>query len=113
MEAQCVVDLQHQMGRDSADHRTNSLQRDRPDLFGLGLGVLVDARLIGGEEHLKGEDPRDVAGDGYHRDDSLTQTGCRRVGAVIAHEDRWPTFVGLTCECWVKVGQPDLTAQHQ
>jgi hypothetical protein len=49
VEAQCVVDLHHQMGRYAADHGTYPLDRDRTHLFGLGLGGLVDSPLLSGE----------------------------------------------------------------
>src|SRR5450759_1284592 len=45
VEAECVVDLHHQVGRYAADHGTYPLDRDRTHLFGLGLGGLVDPRL--------------------------------------------------------------------
>ena len=73
MQAQGVVELGHQVGGNAANDGTESCHRNRTNLFSLGFRIQMDACFMSGEEDLEGEDPRDVAGDGYHGDDASTQ----------------------------------------
>ena len=47
MKSEGVVDLGDEVEGDLADQAANSFNGDRPDLFGLGFGVALEAGVIG------------------------------------------------------------------
>lgn len=112
MKAKRVVDLVHYVEWNAADHGANALDCDGADLFGLGLGVAIEARFLTQQQGLERIHAADV---GRHRDDchhALSESLCGRVGPVIADDDTGAGSCSLTPDNRVKVDESDLGATH-
>jgi len=61
VEAQSIVDLQHEGRRYSTDLARDAFDGNRPNLFRLSFGVTVQAGLGSGQQNLKGMFPIDYS----------------------------------------------------
>lgn len=98
MQGQGFVELEHEWSWQGTGGSSYPRHRDRSDLLGLCLGVLGEARLVGGEKHLERIHPCDIGGDGHNGDHPSPQSGRGRVGAVVGHDDRRPLTGRLSFE---------------
>jgi hypothetical protein len=72
--------LAEEFDRESTEHRTDTLDRDGPDVLGLGFGVAIEpvsGRLL---QHLEGIEADDVGRDGH--DGDLPEVGIASVGPL-------------------------------
>ena len=69
MQAEGLVDVQQERVGDDAQPNIQLLDRDRPDLLSLRLGVATEARLGGWKQDLERIDALDVRCHGNDRDD--------------------------------------------
>ncbi len=60
MDAEGPVHVPHQGRGERAAASSNPLDRNRPHLVSLRLGVPLEPRHVGPQEHLEGVDPIDV-----------------------------------------------------
>ena len=113
MEAEGVIKVGHEIEGDLADQAADSLNGDRPDLLGLGLGVAFEAGVGGDEQHLEGVDPVGIGGNGDHGDHSMSQSGGGGIGAIVADNHRGPGLGGLSAQSRAEVDDADLSSTHQ
>ncbi|MET3806048.1 hypothetical protein ABIB25_003057 [Nakamurella sp. UYEF19] len=66
MKPQCFVDLGHDGCPQQSERRSQPLNRDGADLFGLGFGCNAQSGAIGGDEYLKRKHSTGVAGQWHH-----------------------------------------------
>lgn len=110
MQAQSLVEVLHDRGGNDAQPFAKSLKGDRSDLLGLCLGVATQARLRGRKQDLERVDAFDIGCDRDNGDHTTTESGGRRVGRVIAHDDCRPPLVGLGTACWIEINRMDVAA---
>src|SRR6266508_4309448 len=112
MQAQGLIDIEHDRVWDDAQPATHPLDGDRADLFSLRLGVAVEPRLGGWKQDLERIDALDVRCHGNHRNDAATQSPSRRVGRVVADDDGWPALVSLGATRGIEIDGMDVAAPH-
>lgn len=88
MQAQGLIDVEHDRVRDDSQPVTHPLHGDRSDLLSLRLGVAIEPRLRGWKQDLERVHAFDVRCHGNHRDDAATQAPRCRVGRVVADDYR-------------------------
>lgn len=112
VQPQRVLELRHERIRDLTHASSDPLDRDGADLLGLRLRVASQSALRGREEHLKRIDPAHVEGYRDHGDDAAVESGCRRIGTVIADDHRGTTLARFRAPHGLEVHLPDLTSKH-
>lgn len=113
MKAERVVELVHDMEWNVADQGPDTFDCDGADLFGLCLGVDVEAGLGSGKQGLERVDVVDVGRDGDDRHHALPESLRCRVGSVIADDDAWARAGSFAPHNRVEVDESDLAAAHQ
>ena len=82
-------------------------------LLGLSFGVAVQPGVGGVQQYLERVDPLGVRGDRDHCHDPSHQPCGAGVGAVVAHDHRWPTSGRLGADDGTEVDDADLPSPHQ
>lgn len=113
VEAERIVKLIHEMERDAADHAPDAFDSHGADLFGLCLGVDVEAGLVGGKQRLERVDMGGVGRDGDHRYHPAAESLRCRSGSVVANDHARTRVRSFAPDDRVKVDEADLTATHQ
>ncbi|HEY7812308.1 MAG TPA: hypothetical protein VIC62_03675 [Nakamurella sp.] len=113
MKAQGIVDLGHDGGLQLTKGGPKSLDRDRMDLFGLGLRCDAQAAGLGRYQHLERKDSRRVAGQRHDRDHTSPKSFGGGIGSIVADHDGRTPLVGLATPDGVEIHESDLPAAHQ
>lgn len=92
MDPQRIIDLAHQLRRDSSKNRPNPLHLHASNLLRVGLGIGRETARFRIKKDLKRVDPLDVRSNRYDGDDPPAQATRRRVGGVVAYENRRSPF---------------------
>jgi hypothetical protein len=69
MKAKSLIELEHERSRHKAEPVSNTIDRYRPHLFGLRLGVLLQTARLCGQENLNGYTRVRLEDTGTHGDD--------------------------------------------
>jgi hypothetical protein len=88
MNPESFVELEHERSWHRAEPVSDTLNRYRSQLFGLGFGVSVQSARLGWQENLKRVHPSDVGGHWHHGDHPTAELGGSGVGSVIGDDDR-------------------------
>jgi hypothetical protein len=72
MQAQGLIDVEHDRVRDDAEPDTYPLHVDRSHLLSLRLGVAIEPSLRGSKQNLERVDAFGVRCHGNHGDDAST-----------------------------------------
>lgn len=113
VKAECVFELVHGVEWNVADYGTDTFDCDGAHLFGLRLGVDVEAGLVSGKQGLERVDVVDVGRDGDDRHHALPESLRCGVGSVIADDDAWSCAGSFAPHNRVEVDESDLAAAHQ
>lgn len=113
VEAKCFVESLHDSRWNSPNPGTNSLNRNRSNLFCLSLGIGTKPGCFRGEFDLKGVDAGDIRGDWYNRHHPTPEATGRGVGAIVAHDDGGAPFVRLSSHDRVEAHKTNLPAEHR
>jgi hypothetical protein len=96
MNSESFVDLEHERSWHRAEPVSDTLNRHRSHLFGLGFGVSVQSAGRGRQENLKRVHPSDVGGHWHHGDHPTAELGGGGVGAVVGDDDRRSATCGFS-----------------
>ncbi len=113
VEAEGIVEAGHEVDGNLADQAANSLDGDRPDLLGLGLGVTIETGIASGQQHLKWVDPLGVGCDGYNGDHSVSQAGGCGIGLVVADDYRRARPSSFSTDSGAEVDDADFSSTHR
>jgi len=95
MNAECLVELLHDVERNVSDQVADSLDGNGSDLFGLGLGVDGEPGLVGGEQRLERVDVIGVRSDRNYGDHAAPESLSRGVRAIVADDHGRARACGL------------------
>lgn len=112
MKTQSFIERSDVLASESSEVRTDSLNGDRPDLFGLRLRVTVQTGARAIEQDLERMDTLHVGGDRNDGDHASPHPLRCRVRSIIAHDDRRSSLVGLRPSDRIEIDEPDLAATH-
>lgn len=112
MKTQRFIERSDVIASESSEVRTDSLDGDRSDLFGLRLGVTIQTGARGIEQDLERIDTLHVGGDRNNGDHASPHPLRCGVRSIIAHDDRWSPLVGLRPSDRIEIDEPDLAAAH-
>src|SRR5687767_8488621 len=113
MEPESLVDSSNELAAEDPDAGADALNRDRPNLLGLGLRVAAQAGGGGVEKHLEWIDAGGVRRHRHNRDHPAAEPfGCG-VRPVVAHDDCRSPLVRLGTSRGIEIDQADLAATHQ
>ena len=113
MESECLVEIGEENCAELAAACTETVDRDGADLFGSGFRVSLQTGDCGREQYLERIEAGDVRRDGDNGEDAASESSGGCVGAVIADDHRWSSFVGFGTTHGVEVDEADLAASHQ
>lgn len=113
MESECLVKIGEKTRVEFADACTEAVEGNGADLFGLRFGVSLESSDRGREQHLEWVQTCDVRSDGDDREDAASESSGGRVGAIIADDYRWASFVGFGTSNGIEIDETDLAALHQ
>ena len=113
VQAEGITDLVHDAWRYSPYTGVKAFNRDRPNLFRLGLRVARQAARASGQPDLEWIDLAHVARDWHHGHDSALQCRYALVGAVVTHDHRWSPVCCLSADGDAEIHHPDVAAAHR
>ena len=113
MKAERVVESVHGVECNVADQGPDTFDCDGAHLFGLCLGIDVEAALVSGKQGLERVDVVDVGRDGDDRHHALPESLRCGVGSVVADDDAWAREGSFAPHNRVEVDESDLAAAHQ
>lgn len=112
METEGILERRHEWRGELTDAPADTLRRYRADLLRLSFGVATQTAIRGGKKYLKWIDALHVGGDGHHGNDASVQSGCGRIGAIIADDDRGTSLARLRAPHGLEINLSNFASEH-